>query len=63
MTDDDLDALFAAAERFINQPCSDCGRVPRPYQLVEVRLPDVPVRWLCWACLPHLFGTEDEANP
>lgn len=46
MTDDEIDAAFKLATR----PCSDCGIVTSPYQLVEVRLQGRAVRWLCRAC-------------
>lgn len=61
MTDDErheLDALFADAHALANWHCTDCGLVTSPYALIEVRVADLPVRWLCLACLQALFGTE-----
>ena len=58
MTDDELNQLVRDAQQLANWRCTDCGTVASPYQLVEVRIPGRPVRWLCWSCLHHLFDTE-----
>jgi hypothetical protein len=42
------------------RPCSDCGTLTHPSQLVEVRFPDVAVRWLCWECLHRLFDADED---
>jgi hypothetical protein len=55
MTDDERKALIADATALANWHCSDCDLVTSPYTLIEVRLADGPVHWLCWACLHRLF--------
>lgn len=59
MTDDDLDTLFADAHVLANWPCSICGLVTSPYQLVEIRVLETSTRWLCWDCLHDLFGGQE----
>ena len=59
MTDDEREDLVAQASAMINWPCTACGLVTSPYQLVEVRVLGQPTRYLCWDCLLRLFDGEE----
>jgi hypothetical protein len=62
MTNDERKALIADATALANWHCSDCDLVTSPYALIEVRIAEEPVRWLCWTCLHRLFGDEPYAG-